>query len=101
MIDVLTADRGQRDSRLNLRASHKQQQLIRRAAAALDKTMTDFVLESATATAERVLADRRWFVLSGEEWERFEALLDAPANDTPKLERLLSEPTVFDPAAGS
>lgn len=37
-----------------------------------------------------------WFVLCDEEWERFDALLDAPALDTPKLKRLLSEPTVFD-----
>lgn len=96
MTEHVTTDRSQRDSRLNLRASQQQQQLIRRAAAALDKTMTEFVLESATANAERVLADRRWFVLSGEDWERFEALLDAPALDRPKLKRLLSEPTVFD-----
>jgi len=91
-----TTERGQRDARLNLRASQQQQQLIRKAAAALNKSMTDFVLESATANAERVLADRRWFVLSGEDWGRFEALLDAPVLDTPKLKRLLSEPTVFD-----
>lgn len=58
--------------------------------------MTEFVLESATASAERVLADRRWFVLSGEDWERLEVLLDEPALDTPKLKRLLAEPTVFD-----
>lgn len=96
MSEHVVTDRGQRDSRLNLRASQQQQQLIRRAAAVLDKSMTEFVLESATANAERVLADRRWFVLSGEDWERFEALLDAPALDTPKLKRLLSEPTVFD-----
>lgn len=96
MSEHVMSDRGQRDSRLNLRASQQQQQLIRRAAAALDKSMTEFVLESATANAERVLADRRWFVLSGEAWDRFEALLDAPALDTPKLKRLLSEPTVFD-----
>ena len=98
MSEHMMTDRGQRDSRLNLRASQQQQQLIRRAAAALDKSMTEFVLESATASVERVLADRRWFVLSGEDWGRFEALLDAPALDTPKLKRLLSEPTVFDEA---
>lgn len=96
MSEYATTEQGHRDSRLNLRASQQQQQLIRSAAAALDKSMTDFVLESATANAERVLADRRWFVLSGEDWERFEALLDAPALDTPKLKRLLSEPTIFD-----
>ncbi len=80
-----TTERGQRDARLNLRTSAQQQQLIRSAAAAVEKSVTDFVLESATANAERVLADRRWFVLSEDEWNDFEALLDAPMARTPKL----------------
>ncbi len=91
-----TAERTQRDSRLNLRTSTQQQQLIRSAAAAVEKSVTDFVLESATANAERVLADRRWFVLSKKEWHEFETLLDAPVAPTPKLAALLSAPTVFD-----
>lgn len=91
-----TVERTQRDTRLNLRTSAQQQQLIRTAAASLDKSVTDFVLESATASAERVLADRRWFVLSGDAWEDFVALLDAPVSRTPKLAALLSEPTLFD-----
>lgn len=92
-------ERSQRDARLNIRTSTQQQQLIRSAAAALDKSVTDFVLESATTNAERVLADRRWFILSPTAWEEFEALLDAPMADTPKLAALLTEPSVFDPPA--
>ena len=94
-----TTERNQRDARLNLRASAQQQQLIRSAAASLDKSVTDFVLDSATTNAERVLADRRWFVLSEEAWTEFQALLDAPVAHTPKLAALLSEPTVFDASA--
>ncbi len=93
-----TAERSQRDARLNLRTSSQQQQLIRNAAAALDKSVTDFVLESATTNAERVLADRRWFLLSDEAWDDFQELLDAPVDRTPKLDVLLTEPTVFDSA---
>lgn len=91
-----TTERGQRSGRLNLRTSAQQQQLIRSAASALDKSVTDFVLESAMSHAERVLTDRRWFVLSEGAWDDFEALLDAPVSRTPKLAALLSEPTVFD-----
>lgn len=91
-----STERHQRDTRLNLRTSARQQQLIRSAAAATDKSVTDFVLESATANAERVLADRRWFVLSDEAWTEFEVLLDAPVGRTPRLAALLSTPTVFD-----
>lgn len=91
-----TTERNKRASRLNLRTSAQQQQLIRSAAAASDKTVTEFVLESAMSHAERILTDRRWFVLSEEAWDDFETLLDAPVSRTPKLTALLSEPTVFD-----
>lgn len=90
------AERSPRDARLNIRTSTQEQQLIRSAAAAVHKSVTDFVLESVTTNAERVLADRRWFVLSEQTWNEFEALLDAPVARTPKLAALLSEPTVFD-----
>ncbi|HEV7525377.1 MAG TPA: DUF1778 domain-containing protein [Acidimicrobiia bacterium] len=76
------AERGQRDARLNIRMSVEQQQLIRRAASATDRSVTDFVLASATTQAERVLADRRRFVLTDEQWEAFETLLDAPVEPT-------------------
>lgn len=89
-------ERGQRELRFNLRASTQQDQLIRRAAASLDKSVTDFVLDSATTAAEQVLADRRWFMLDEEQWSRFEALLDAPLTDSPRLRGLLTTPTVFD-----
>lgn len=89
-------ERDQRDSRLNLRTSARQQQRIRSAAAAVEMSVTDFVLESATSSADRVLADRRWFVLAGKDWDDLQALLDAPVARTPRLAALLSEPTVFD-----
>lgn len=89
-------ERAQRDARLNLRTSSHQQLVIRRAAAALDKSVTEFVLDSATVAAEQVLADRRWFLLDDTRWERFQVLLDAPLAKTPKLRALLKESTVFD-----
>jgi len=91
-----SSERDQRDARLNLRASTAQQLLIKRAAAAQDKSVTDFVLESATSEAEKVLADRRWFLLSDDDWDSFQELLDAPAEPMPRLERTLQTPTVFD-----
>ena len=48
-----------KDSRLNLRVTPRQDHLIRRAAAALDKSVTEFVLDSVSLEAERVLAEQR------------------------------------------
>lgn len=84
-----------RDQRMNIRASAQQQLLIRRAAEATDSTVTDFILDSALESAERVLADRKWFVASEEQWVEFQTLLDAPLEPMPKLRRLLRRESPF------
>ncbi len=73
-----------KDQRLNLRASAVESERLRRAAAAEDKSVTEFILESALARAEMVLADRRWFILGEEQFSAVEKLLEEPV----RLERL-------------
>jgi len=78
-----------RDETINLRASRHQKALIDRAADALGRNRSDFMLETACREAEAVLLDRRYFALSSEEFKRFTSMLDkAPASNT-KLRRLL------------
>ena len=84
-----------RDKRLSFRASAQQQQLIRRAAETTDSTITGFILGSVLESAERVLADRKWFVASDEQWVEFQALLDAPLAPMPELDRLLRRENPF------
>ncbi len=84
--------RTSKEGRLNLRMTERQDHLIRRAAAALDKSVTEFVLESVALEAERVLAEQRWFMLSESQWARFHELLDRPLpTDDQRLRLLLSE----------
>ena len=90
-----------RTERVSMRASRSQKAVIERAAAAVDKNMTDFVLEAAAAQAEKVLADRRWFSLDEDAFNRFVELLDAPVQDLPKLRETLAAPTVFETQAGA
>lgn len=85
-----------RDQRFNFRASAQQELLIRRAAEATDSTITDFILGSVLESAERVLADRKWFVANDEQWAKFQSLLDAPLKPMPKLDRLLRRESPFD-----
>jgi len=80
-----------KDSRINLRVTSRQEHLIRRAAAVTDRSMTDFVLESAARHAEEVLADRRWFVLSDDEWAAFGRALDAPIEHVEQLRSFMLE----------
>jgi uncharacterized protein (DUF1778 family) len=81
--------RKSRDETINLRASRHQKQLIDRAADALGRNRSDFMLESACREAQTVLLDRRYFALSSEEFKRFSSLLDKPPASNAKLRRLL------------
>jgi uncharacterized protein (DUF1778 family) len=78
-----------RDEVINLRASRTQKALIDRAALALGKKRSEFMLESACKEAEWVLLDQRYFTLSTEEFKQFTAMLDKPAAENAKLRRLL------------
>ena len=73
MPNTRTADRAARDVNINLRASQKQRSLIDRAAAALGRNRSDFMLEAACREAESVLLDRRYFALDADAFKEFTA----------------------------
>jgi len=84
-----TKSRKVRDETINLRASRGQKTLIDRAALALGRNRSDFMLETACREAEAVLLDRRYFALSNDEFKRFTAMLDKPPASNVRLRRLL------------
>jgi uncharacterized protein (DUF1778 family) len=88
-----------RSEKLDLRLTPAAKQMLYSAAAAMQRSVSDFVLESALARAEETLTDRRHFGLSAENWEAFMTALDAPPRRHVRLDRLLSEPSVFESAA--
>ena len=79
-----------RDVTINLRANRRQRALIDRAAEALGKNRSDFMLEVACREAGAVLADRRFFLLDEKAYRRFTAALDRPPTENPRLRRLLA-----------
>lgn len=80
---------------INLRATARQKNLLRQAAEATDHSLTDFILDSAVDQAERVLADRRWFAATDDEFAEFVRLLDAPLPTTERFDRLFSRQSRF------
>jgi uncharacterized protein (DUF1778 family) len=80
-----------RARRINLRATDRQEKLIRTGAETTGVSVTDFILESACLQAEHVLADKREFVASPKQWKAFIEALDRPARVRPELARLISE----------
>ncbi|MGB7304347.1 MAG: DUF1778 domain-containing protein [Burkholderiaceae bacterium] len=81
-----------RTARLGLRATPAQELVLRRAAEITNKSMTDFVLDSACQAAEQTLLDQRLFIVSGEQSVALLELLDRPAQDNAALADLFSRP---------
>ncbi|MBW4669397.1 MAG: DUF1778 domain-containing protein [Cyanomargarita calcarea GSE-NOS-MK-12-04C] len=79
-----------RDVTINIRAHQRQRDLIDRAAEALGKNRSDFMLESVCREAEAVLLDRRLFMLDDDKFQQFIELLDAPPSTNANLHTLLT-----------
>ena len=89
-----------RSEKLDLRLTREAKLVLKAAAAASRRSVSQFVVESALARADEALADRRSFGLNPSQWKAFLAALDAPPRPLPRLERLLREPGFFDPERG-
>jgi uncharacterized protein (DUF1778 family) len=79
-----------RTKRINLRATPRQEKLIRTGAETRGVSLTDFILESACLQAEHALADKREFVASPKQWQLFLRELDRPARVNPEPAQLFS-----------
>lgn len=75
---------------INLRADEPRRALIDRAAEAVGKNRSEFMLDAATREATAVLLDRRFFQLDPRAFKRFVAALDAAPADNPRLRKLLT-----------
>ncbi len=81
---------------INLRVASDQKALIDRAAAHLGKSRTEFMLDSAREAAENALLDRRLFLLDDALYAGFLARLDAPAEPSEGLQKVLGIPTPWE-----
>ena len=84
------AARATRTRVINLRTDEARRTLIDRAAKALGKDRTEFMLDAATREAQAVLLDRRFFQLDDAAFRRFVEALDARPSDNPRLRKLFA-----------
>ncbi len=83
-----------KSKRFNLRATSKQDNLIRVAAKVRGLDVTDFIIESACEKAHETLADQTHFVLNEKQWAEFMKALDEPPRIIPEIQKLFSEPSI-------
>ncbi len=80
-----------KDRRFQLRATAREETLIKVAAERQGVSVTDFILSAAREKAEATLADQTRFVLNEEQWKQFMDALDRPAREKPRLRKLFRE----------
>jgi uncharacterized protein (DUF1778 family) len=83
-------DRARADTTITMRLPEQTKELIDRAAAAVEKTRTEFVLESARERAVDVLLDQRVFHLDSAASEALAEALRNPAAPVEALRKLLT-----------
>jgi uncharacterized protein (DUF1778 family) len=93
---VSTTSKAEAGARINLRIAAPMKANLLKAAKVSGRSLTDFVLASAVASAQDVLSDRTNFALSPKDWRKFNALLDSPPRDIPRLKRLFREKSIFE-----
>jgi len=92
---AISRPNAKRDS-LNLRIKPEERGLIDRAAKAVGKNRTDFVLDAARRAAEEALLDRTLFSVQAGAYAEFIARLDAPPRQNERLGRTLKTPTPWE-----
>jgi uncharacterized protein (DUF1778 family) len=85
------APRERRRDTINLRVPEKTRHLIDSAAAAVGKSRTDFMLDSARDRAVDVLLDQRLFMLEPDAYDAFVRALDNPPPAGAKLKALMKK----------
>jgi uncharacterized protein (DUF1778 family) len=79
-----------RSERVDLRMTPAAKRTLQRAAAVMNKTLTEFLLDTGLNAAFDTLADRKVFQLDEQQWEEFMTALSAAPKDNPALRRLLA-----------
>lgn len=79
-----------RSQRISFRVRPQQEAVLRRAAEASHKSLTDFILDSAYRAAEQTLLDQRLFLVAGSQSQTLLDLLDRPVQVNEGLQNLFS-----------
>lgn len=84
---------------LDIHVSPQAEQKLQAAASIAQRSVAEFVLESALMRADETLADRTRFGLDADRWKALLEALDADPRDLPRLRRLFEERSAFETGA--
>jgi uncharacterized protein (DUF1778 family) len=84
-----------RDTRLEVRTTQEERDLINRAVKEAGTDLTSFVVANLVDASRHVLADRDHFVLSVEAALQWNKMNELPARELDGLRRLMNRPSPF------
>ncbi len=82
-------------ARIDLRLDRRKKNIVVRAAELTGVNITQFIMDRVFPDAERIVLENNRIQLSGRDWAKFCARLDAPPKKLPELRKLLREPSLF------
>lgn len=85
-----------KSKRWSIRISPTEDTIVRRALAQRGVSLNEYVVNHAVSAAIDDLADRRLFLLSDEEWNELQEILDRPTLPKLRLAALLAQPSVLE-----
>jgi uncharacterized protein (DUF1778 family) len=73
---------------VSVRVSQSERNLLETAAEQARTNLSDFIRRKAVDAAEMDVLDHRMVTIAAEDWEKFEAWVEAPAKDVPAVRKL-------------
>jgi uncharacterized protein (DUF1778 family) len=81
---------------VNLRIRTETRALIDRAAQALGRSRSDFMIDAARRAAEDTILDQAVITIDRESYDRFLAILDRPPESNERLRKLMQTPAPWE-----
>jgi len=82
--------------RIDIRTTPSVKEILQKAALAVHKSVSEFLLDAGLEAAKITLSDRQIFPLDEVQWQAFQEALVRPVQDKPRLSKLLSEPSILE-----
>lgn len=79
-----------KDARIEFKTSKDIKALLQDAANTLGMDLSSFLISTATQRAKDIIREEKLLMLSKQEWERFEQVLNDPSKPTEALKELMS-----------
>jgi uncharacterized protein (DUF1778 family) len=83
-------------SKIEIRTTRAQKQIIEQAACAEGVNVTAFIFSRIFPEAQRVLGERSLFVLTQTSWDKLGDILNRPAKPNSKLKEFANTPSILE-----